>query len=35
MTLDDLALIERADLIRTRDVLAGFPAQCRAARLCA
>jgi glucose/mannose-6-phosphate isomerase len=31
MTLDDLALIERADPSRTRDVLAAFPAQCRAA----
>jgi glucose/mannose-6-phosphate isomerase len=32
MSLDDLALIERADPSRTRDVLAGFPVQCRAAR---
>jgi glucose/mannose-6-phosphate isomerase len=31
MRLDDLALIERADPSRTRDVLSAFPAQCRAA----
>jgi glucose/mannose-6-phosphate isomerase len=31
MMLDDLALIERTDPSRTRDVLAAFPAQCRAA----
>ena len=31
MTLDDLALIERVDPSRTRDVLAAFPTQCRAA----
>lgn len=31
MTLDDLALIARADPSRARDVLAAFPAQCRAA----
>ena len=31
MTLDDSALIERTDPHRSRDVLAAFPAQCRAA----
>jgi glucose/mannose-6-phosphate isomerase len=31
MTLDDPGLFERTDVHRTRDVLAGFPAQCRAA----
>ncbi|HYS18976.1 MAG TPA: bifunctional phosphoglucose/phosphomannose isomerase [Candidatus Binatia bacterium] len=31
MTLDDPALIERTDPHRSRDVLAAFPAQCRAA----
>lgn len=32
MTLDDPALLERTDPHRARDVLAAFPAQCRAAR---
>src|SRR5438876_652048 len=31
MTLDDPGLFERTDAHRARDVLAGFPAQCRAA----
>ena len=31
MTLDDPGLFERTDVHRTRDALAGFPAQCRAA----
>lgn len=31
MTLDDLALIGRADPLNARDVLAGFPRQCRKA----
>ncbi len=31
LTLDDAAIYERADVHRVRDVLAAFPAQCRAA----